>query len=142
MSSLTGNIETRQSLNGALELPIAATPNITVGETTTLIEGSKATVELDESSTRLNPVLNFGIPEGKKGESGVYVGETEPTNANVWIDPNGEPIIIPTKTSELTNDSGYVKNTDIATKTTAGVVKMWTSTNEDGELGLNISTEV
>ncbi|MBQ7139999.1 MAG: hypothetical protein IJO32_00675 [Bacilli bacterium] len=36
----------------------------------------------------------------------------------------------------------YVQFTDVATSTKAGVVKMWTSTNEDGEIGLNISTEV
>ena len=37
--------------------------------------------------------------------------------------------------------TGYVKNTDYATQNTAGVAKMWTSYNEDNEIGLNISTE-
>lgn len=35
----------------------------------------------------------------------------------------------------------YIKNTDYATSSKAGIVRMWTST-EDGEIGLNISTEV
>ena len=38
--------------------------------------------------------------------------------------------------------SDYVKNTDIASQTKLGLIKAWTSTNEDGEIGLNISTEV
>ena len=38
--------------------------------------------------------------------------------------------------------SDFVKNTDFANISKAGVSKMWTSTNEDGEIGLNISTEV
>lgn len=49
---------------------------------------------------------------------------------------------IPTNTSQLTNDSNYVKNNDVATQTKLGLVKMWTSINEDGDVGLNISTEV
>lgn len=40
---------------------------------------------------------------------------------------------------DLTN---YVQFTDVANQTTFGTAKMWTSTNEDGEIGLNISTEV
>lgn len=43
-----------------------------------------------------------------------------------------------TQKVDLTN---YVENTDYATQTTGGVAKMWTSYNEDNELGLNISTE-
>ena len=54
---------------------------------------------------------------------------------HIWVDTNlgrtdieveyvkDLSLAIPTKTSELTNDSGYVKNTDYATTTTAGVIK-------------------
>lgn len=40
--------------------------------------------------------FHFGIPQGEKGDtgnSGVYVGETEPTdpNVNVWLNPDGDP---------------------------------------------------
>ena len=38
--------------------------------------------------------------------------------------------------------SDYVKNNQVASETKLGLVKTWTSTNEDGEIGLNISTEV
>jgi Sec-independent protein translocase protein TatA len=36
----------------------------------------------------------------------------------------------------------YVKNTDVASQNNFGLIKAWMSTNEDGEIGLNISTEV
>ena len=44
------------------------TPNLTVGTVTTLSPGTKATVV--RSGTETNPVFNFGIPEGLKGEKG------------------------------------------------------------------------
>lgn len=53
-------------------------------------------------------------PQGEKGdtgESGVYVGPNEPTNPekDVWIDTDdGEIVVIPTKTSDLINDSGFI----------------------------------
>lgn len=51
-------------------------------------------------------------PEGKigpVGESGVYLGSTEPSNPNVsvWIDSSEEGSALPTKVSELENDSNY-----------------------------------
>ncbi len=57
-------------------------------------------------------------PQGKKGEkgdkgdSGVWVGEDTPTgDYDVWVDPEGTSGTIPTKTSDLTNDSGFITNT-------------------------------
>ena len=41
---------------------------ITVGSTTTLPAGSKATVS--NSGTKINAVLDFGIPKGDKGDTG------------------------------------------------------------------------
>lgn len=57
----------------------------------------------DNGLTHLKEVLKARIQQ-------TYVGETEPTNASVqvWINPEGEPIGIPTKTSDLVNDSGFV----------------------------------
>ena len=53
--------------------------------------------------------------DGKDGENGkntVYVGSEPPTDDfyNVWINENGEQSTIPTKTSDLTNDSGFITN--------------------------------
>jgi hypothetical protein len=44
-------------------------PTITVGTVITLPAGEAATVEVDESSTDANIILNFGIPEGPSGSS-------------------------------------------------------------------------
>ena len=79
--------------------PIGKTPNLQIGIVETLDAGNKAFVTRD--GTDEDPIFNFGIPQGEKGDigpigktgpSGVYQGETEPANpdVNVWIDPNGE----------------------------------------------------
>lgn len=45
-----------------------------------------------------------------EGNNEVYIGTNEPTEESVeiWINPNGEATTIPTKTSELENDSGFL----------------------------------
>ena len=49
---------------------------------------------------------DLGIEAGKE----VHVGENEPTDEDVviWVDPSEKADRIPTKTSELENDSGFV----------------------------------
>lgn len=49
---------------------------------------------------------DLGIEAGKE----VYIGSEEPTDEDVviWVDPSEEADKIPTKTSELENDSGFV----------------------------------
>ena len=66
-------------------------------------------------------------------EEYVYVNEGTETN------PKWDWELLGTTKVDLSN---YVKNTDVASETKAGVIKAWMSTNEDGEIGLNISTEV
>lgn len=47
--------------------------------------------------------------KGETGKSGVYVGDGDmPDNCNVQINPKGAVIAIPTKTSDLINDSGFI----------------------------------
>lgn len=48
--------------------------------------------------------------KGDTGDSGVWVGNEEPSDPdyNVWIDPDGGASTVPTKTSDLINDSGYI----------------------------------
>ena len=75
---------------------LAATVN--VKNTITYPSYTDATV-INEG-TENNAQLVFGIPrgpqgfKGDKGDSGVYFGETTPTNPDdrVWIDPNGPPL--------------------------------------------------
>lgn len=53
-----------------------------------------------------------GVP-GPKGESGVWEGSTEPTSDyDVWIIPDGTPGTIPTKLSDLSDDSTHRTVTD------------------------------
>ena len=103
---------------------------ITIGTVTTLDAGSSATVE--NVGTNTDAIFNFGIPKGADGISGGgIVDETDPvfsasasasitsqdiTNWNNKSDFDGsynsltDKPIIPTKTSELTNDSGYLSS--------------------------------
>lgn len=58
------------------------------------------TVEVQKSD-----ITNLGIEQ-------FQVSTTEPVDESVtvWINPEGDPLVIPTKTSELTNDSGFITN--------------------------------
>lgn len=95
-----------------------------------LIEGTggvsgKLDIEV-ETDTEDEYVLSLSTPEetivtpnlkgkeGKQGVSGVYVGTGEmPDGYNVQIDPTGEAVVIPTKTSELINDSGFITRNEL-----------------------------
>lgn len=68
MSKIVGTIANKQSIEGNINTAI--TPDITIGTTTTLEPGQQATVELDETSTRRKPVINFSIPRGEQGIQG------------------------------------------------------------------------
>lgn len=66
-----------------------------------------------------NDQFAFWVPygkDGKDGKSGVYVGSGDmPDGYNVQIDPEGKAVVIPTKVSELENDSGFITKADIPT---------------------------
>lgn len=104
-----------------------------------LIEGTGgASGQLDiqvETDTEDEYVLSLSTPdetittpnlkgkEGKQGVSGVYVGTGEmPDGYNVQIDPTGEAVVIPTKTSELINDSGFITAEQLPESGGGGVV--------------------
>lgn len=114
------------------------TPVLETGSTTTLDPGQNATSEVvangtDESG---NPKykLNFGIPRGYDGSSTGGVGVADSVQwANVlnkptWVNSATKPTytatevgalpvgtIIPSKTSQLTNDSNYVTSSTLKT---------------------------
>ena len=222
MNNLRGSVSSTQSLNGGAAINVAVTPNITIGTVTTLDPNSSVVVELDESSTRMNPIFNFGIPAGKTGEKGdagsvkfIIVNELPTENIDesaIYMKPSNNPEEQNTYEEYIYVDgtweslgtakvevdlTDYVKNTDYATSTEIGIMQMgtglynagngkanvnfaskseidsrkantvigcqlfdyavgsvkasetqsgtikaWTSNNEDGEIGLNISTEV
>lgn len=72
------------------------------------------------------------------------VGDTQPLLTRDEINNlvDGQVLIWDGTKLRAVGSSNFIKNTDIASLTNFGVVKTWTSTNEDGEIGLNISTEV
>lgn len=87
------------------------TPQLHIGE----IKDAD-TPEATITGTTDDPVLNMTLPRGK---SGVWVGENEPDNEqyNVWVDPLSSPTNVPTKVSQLENDTGYITEDDVPTKT-------------------------
>ena len=118
---------------------VGKTPVLETGTTTTLEAGSEATSEVvangtDESG---NPKykLNFGIPKGYDGSGGSGGGGTANSvqwanvlNKPSWVNSSTKPsytaaevgalpaeTTIPSKTSELDNDSKFVKRTELKT---------------------------
>ena len=73
------------------------TPNLTVGTVATLAPGSKATIV--RSGTDENPIFNFGIPEGRKGEKGdngigvTYTPSVSSSGNISWTNNGGMPRI-------------------------------------------------
>lgn len=52
--------------------------------------------------------------KGEAGKSGVYIGDGDmPDDCDVQINPNGMVLRVPTKTSELVNDSGFITAEDL-----------------------------
>ena len=121
------------------EVKDGKTPVLETGTTTTLDPGQQATSEVvangtDESG---NPKykLNFGIPKGYDGAGGSGGGGTADSvqwenvlNKPSWVNSGTKPTYtasevgalpsdtqIPSKTSQLTNDSGYTTSTSFKT---------------------------
>lgn len=108
------------------------------GTTTTLDPGSQATSEVVAAGTDSdgNPKyrLNFGIPQGQPGSGGSGGGTADSvawenvTGKPSWVDSSVKPAytatevgalpastVIPDKTSQLDNDSGFVKSGELKT---------------------------
>ena len=71
-----------------------ATPNITIGKVTTLNAGQQATVE--NVGTKENPIFNFGIPKGDRGDNGeggtmghVFMPSVSPEGVLSWTNDGG-----------------------------------------------------
>ena len=82
-----------------------------------LTAGSNITINGDTISASQPAVNNGQLTIQKNGSSiGTFTAnQSNNTTAN---------IIVPTKTSDLTNDSNFVSNTDYATSSTGGVIKV------------------
>lgn len=62
------------------------TPNIQIGEVTTLEPGTQATASI--TGTTENPLLNLGIPKGENGGGETTVQQMQNTDTNVTLQPN------------------------------------------------------
>ena len=96
MANIEGEIVKRRTIEGDVKVAIAATPDIQIGETTTLDNDTPAYVELAEGSTKLKPILNFGIPAGPQGlQGGPGVDGYTPIKGIDYFDgepgPEGKP---------------------------------------------------
>lgn len=103
------------------------TPNIQVGNTTTLPAGSNATVS--QRGTTENPIFDFGIPKGEDGQSGGASDYTELSNKpkinNVELNGNKTTsdlgINIPDVSDFITKDvddlTNYYQKTETYNKT-------------------------
>lgn len=72
------------------------------------------------------------------------VGDTQPllTRDEAENLTTGQVLVWDGTNLKAIGSDDFVKNTDVASETKLGLIKAWMSTNEDGEIGLNISTEV
>lgn len=132
--------ELLEKVNGMPEtVTDGKTPVLETGTTTTLDPGQNATSEVVANGTddEGNPKykLNFGIPKGYGGSGGSGGGGTADSvqwanvlNKPSWVNSSTKPAYtasevgalpsdtqIPSKTSQLTNDSGFLKKTDFKT---------------------------
>lgn len=117
---------------------VGKTPVLETGTTTTLEAGSEATSEVVSNGTDSsgNPryKINFGIPRGYDGSGtgggGVaeYIQWSNVLNKPTWVNSSTKPTYtatevgalpatttIPSKTSQLTNDSNYVTSSTLKT---------------------------
>lgn len=64
------------------------------------------------------------ITEEDLPNGGIYVGSGDmPDNCNIQIDPDGSVATIPTKTSDLENDSGFITNDKIELTTETAILQ-------------------
>lgn len=132
------------------------TPQLSVGSVTTLPAGSSVTVTI--TGTTDAPILNFGIPKGDPGkDGGVDVDDAisstsfHPVQNRVIynaLQGKADTADIPTKTSDLTNDSGFLtQHQDISGKvdkvTGKGLsTNDYTTTEKDKLAGIAAGAEV
>ena len=83
---IVGEVRKSRSIEGEVKTSIAASPEIQIGATETLDSSESAYVKLDETSTKLYPILNFGIPKGVPGDKGEKGEPGEPG-------PKGDPFM-------------------------------------------------
>lgn len=107
---------------------------ITIGQTSTLAPGSQATVS--NVGTPTNAVLNFGIPEGLKGEQGVQ--GTPGINAQAYVTQNTGSATITIEDADGTTTATVYDGTD-GTNGTDGFSPVATVTQNTGSATISIT---
>lgn len=107
-----------------------------------VITGEWESVPFVNNSQKIGVVAGDNIELTPQGQD-IKISAIVPDTSNLATkdevatkQPKGDYALI----SDIPSLENYVKNTDFATQTVAGVVRMWTSTDEEGNIGLNIST--
>jgi len=98
-------------------------PTVEVGEVETLPPGSQ--VIITNSGTDRHPILNFGIPEGKKGDTIDQIeieSDEENYQFKIKIYDNDGKLISESNMVDLPIEI-FAKNTDYATENVGGVIK-------------------
>ena len=98
-------------------------PTVEVGEVETLPPGSQ--VIITNSGTDRHPILNFGIPEGKKGDTIDQIeieSDEENYQFKIKIYDNDGKLISESNMVDLPIEI-FVKNTDYSTENVGGVIK-------------------
>lgn len=119
------NIKGPQGIRG-IQGENGITPNISIGTVTTLDPNEQATVT--KTGTDEEPIFNFGIPKGEKGDIGpantLTIGSvTTGDNASASItgqSPNQTLNLVLPKSSNLIAEKKLEENTDISS--TSGIV--------------------
>lgn len=82
-----------------------------------------STLKIRDESGVFHEIPVIQGPKGDKGDDGVatqqtYVGDEQPSDENIeiWIDTNDKTSSLPTNTSQLVNDSGFITLNDSNTK--------------------------
>lgn len=87
----------------------------------TLLDIEDGSVDLSDYYTKQEIDDKAFVTEENLPKGGVYVGSGDmPDNCNVQIDPTGDTITVPTRTSELKNDSGFIND----------LTEVWNAINE------------
>lgn len=122
-----------------------------------IIAGNNISVEQEDKNLTINSLVNpfellvvSQLPTRDISSSAIYfVPSSTSEDRNIfdeWVYVNKGTEELPEFVWEHLGSTAidltdYVKKTDYATQNVGGVSKMWTSYNEDSEIGLNISTQ-